>query len=754
MKKFPFYVLGIILLFCLSIRLSSIFSLYQEGRVLFESPDDQYHMRRILLAIFSPPLGYVDLYTGMSLGKESIWPIYYDLFYALIILIFNFGQHISVEKAELIAAFIPPILGTISAFLLFRLCKDMNAYLSLLAVFLFSILPPNILHSSFSSVDHHVMEVLCYIGLLISWINLVKSKGKKETVLFSCWLVFIFLIWEGSTVYAGFIAITTLVWGIFHKETYFSVSRGFIYGGIILLPFYAYSIDSNNLKLTYDNISLFQPGILITAGLFFSLLDNYEKEKKVSLTLLLPFIILFGIIIFGIIDGLSFIFGKTGGYVVAPTIVEYRSVFMIPLKIIIEDLTIFIFIIPIYCMFILLESLRDQEKILRYVLSLNFLMALGLFFSAWRFEYLLAIFIPPLIVLMVNEIYHKFITGKMMQLFLVYTLVTGLLIFNVYSRDYSILTNYSITYPPFINLFDWIKKNTPESGDYFDPHKEPDYRILAPWDIGNSLVYMSRRAVVSDNSGNNVTKHPSFMVSKSEDEAGKLLIENKVRYFLITSGFVTQPNQYLSLLGISSEYWQTEEVIKTNAGPVTVFLPSQDYLNSIFMRTYFQDGSETEGIDNPAIKQFRLVYESEYKLPVYFLKGEKSYEIILKEKIPPVFKPLFSLPSEYKLFEYVKGAVIEGKTLPNQKLSVFVLVETNTLRKFIYKQTTISNKDGFYSFIVPYGKNDDVPPGKKNITRAISDYVIMNKNKPIKFEVKEKDILNGNKIRIGNILFK
>jgi len=124
-----------ILLICLLIRLSSYFFLYQNGTVLIENPDAQYHMRRILLAIFSPPLGYLDFFTGMTPEKVCIWPVYHDLFYALIILIVNLGQNITPEKAVLTAAFIPPVIGTLSAFILFKLCRNMSKGLALLTFF-------------------------------------------------------------------------------------------------------------------------------------------------------------------------------------------------------------------------------------------------------------------------------------------------------------------------------------------------------------------------------------------------------------------------------------------------------------------------------------------------------------------------------------------------------------------------------------------------------------------------------------------
>ncbi|MCW3130372.1 MAG: hypothetical protein N2V75_09790 [Methanophagales archaeon] len=81
-------------------------------------------------------------------------------------------------------------------------------------------------------------------------------------------------------------------------------------------------------------------------------------------------------------------------------------------------------------------------------------------------------------------------------------------------------------------------------------------------------------------------------------------------------------------------------------------------------------------------------------------------------KNPVLFRwtPPFISPVSYvKVFEYVKGARIEGRAPDGSIVAIVTNVTTNQGREFIYSQTTISN--GSYKFIVPYSTTGPVEGG-------------------------------------------
>jgi hypothetical protein len=124
---------------------------------------------------------------------------------------------------------------------------------------------------------------------------------------------------------------------------------------------------------------------------------------------------------------------------------------------------------------------------------------------------------------------------------------------------------------------------------------------------------------------------------------------------------------------------------------------------------------------------------------------------------PKIIKwtPPFILPVSFvKVFEYVKGARIEGRAPNGSIVEIAANVTTNQGRGFTYSQRAISN--GYYEFIVPYSTEGPIEGGTKFDVFA-TPYIIRAghlENEKIVLdieeveEVTEEEVMEGKTVRV------
>jgi dolichyl-diphosphooligosaccharide--protein glycosyltransferase len=121
--------------------------------------------------------------------------------------------------------------------------------------------------------------------------------------------------------------------------------------------------------------------------------------------------------------------------------------------------------------------------------------------------------------------------------------------------------------------------------------------------------------------------------------------------------------------------------------------------------------------------------------------------------------PSFISPVSFvKVFEYVKGARIEGSAPNGSIVAIVTNITTNQGRKFVYSQITISN--GSYEFVVPYstegpiegGTNFDVfaAPYKIMAGHIENETIVWDREKEV--EVDEKEVIEGKTVRVDLLL--
>jgi len=198
-------------------------------------------------------------------------------------------------------------------------------------------------------------------------------------------------------------------------------------------------------------------------------------------------------------------------------------------------------------------------------------------------------------------------------------------------------------------------------------------------------------------------------------------------------------------------------------------------------RLHLFDGSRTvittETI--PALQHYRLVHESPlYIIPFAIvdaqsdattgwqhyegdyqsanLEIEQLHRGITMEGEQLKRTPDFIQPVSFvKVFEYVKGARIEGKASDGSIVLIEVNVTTSQGREFVYSQTTVSN--GTYVFIVPYSTGGHID-GETNFDVFAQIYKIRNGHiegetlvweMEKEVEVTEEDVMEGKSLSVG-----
>ena len=105
-------------------------------------------------------------------------------------------------------------------------------------------------------------------------------------------------------------------------------------------------------------------------------------------------------------------------------------------------------------------------------------------------------------------------------------------------------------------------------------------------------------------------------------------------------------------------------------------------------------------------KNIFIIKRKSGQLNVY-LYGVNTGQPGIKAWTPEYINPV----SYVKVFEYVKGAKIEGTAPEGSIVEVATNVTTNQGRRFVYFNRTMANSNGSYSFIVPYSTEGPIKNG-------------------------------------------
>jgi len=158
---------------------------FVNGTVWFGGTDAWYHMRLVdnLVQHFPHHISF-DPYTFFPYGFTIAWPPFFDWLIAGIARFVSIGLP-SQHTVDVVGAYLPPILGTLTIIPVYFIGKELfNRWTGLLAAALVIILPGEFLNRSLLGfTDHHVAESL-FSTVTILFLILAVKRARERGLLF------------------------------------------------------------------------------------------------------------------------------------------------------------------------------------------------------------------------------------------------------------------------------------------------------------------------------------------------------------------------------------------------------------------------------------------------------------------------------------------------------------------------------------------------------------------------------------------
>lgn len=246
----------------------------------------------------------------------------------------------------------------------------------------------------------------------------------------------------------------------------------------------------------------------------------------------------------------------------------------------------------------------------------------------------------------------------------------------------------------------WLYQETPPTRGWLQPALRPEYGVLAPWHLGHLIKYVGRRPTVVDNFGDDVGAE-SFAWAR--------------RYYLSTEAEMAPEMEARGIRYVVAQ-------------ATSRFLPEHPGVGTLFHSLYFLDGSRfvpAPGVpvpEAPALERHRLVYESQ---PARFTDPDA--------------------PSLYKIYEFVKGARVEGRARPGAEVDVEIGLRTNRRRRIVWRTAAVADRAGLYRVTLPYATLGG-PRGPQHV-RAQNFYRFSCGDEQRRFAVGERAVRTGRALR-------
>ncbi|MFA4934362.1 MAG: oligosaccharyl transferase, archaeosortase A system-associated [Candidatus Methanoperedens sp.] len=313
-------------------------------------------------------------------------------------------------------------------------------------------------------------------------------------------------------------------------------------------------------------------------------------------------------------------------------------------------------------------------------------------------------------------------------------------------------------YYEWYDALNWMRYNTPvpdlpynsiyekpPAGQLYNYSKN-DYGVMSWWDYGHIITYWGHRIPNANpfqaGIGGGSSHAPgasTFLIAPTEEKANAVLDKLGINGKPGARYVVSNAYMAYAILTIFAD-WD-----ETNQGYYTRIQTSQGAQDVPAMKYYDTIEAKLHIFDTNSLKQYRLVHES---TPNPYVRGGNA-----EKWFKNVYNILYggNLPVEdsgyAKIFEYVKGAKIEGRAPPDTAITLANTIKTNIGRTVQYSQTTTSN--GTYAFTVPYSTLGPIPGETQFDTMPAGPYMVTFGNVSKQIDVNEKDVLEGRTITLN-----
>jgi dolichyl-phosphooligosaccharide-protein glycotransferase len=240
-----------------------------------------------------------------------------------------------------------------------------------------------------------------------------------------------------------------------------------------------------------------------------------------------------------------------------------------------------------------------------------------------------------------------------------------------------------------------LREATPETADLDQPGAKPSYGVLAPASFGHTLHYYARRATPANNFGPYLDLE-KFRAARrfynAHDEAEAIAIAEQLRTRYVMSYARELADRELFIFSLHAH---------------------------------------DRPVGGGYAERLRLIVEG------------PANGMVFAEYFPSGQMPEETIP--YKLFEVVRGAVLEARGGPGTELRAEIEVASNLGRRFVVSASTHADAAGVARLRVPYATAliSNLP------TKAIGPYRVRFGAAEAEAHVSEADVNEGRVVRVG-----
>lgn len=612
---------------------------FVNGTIRFVGQDTLYHMRRIMLAVrhdlsiprHDPCMNYPD-------GMICNWPPAFDQAVAALALLAGAG-HPSAWLVQTVAALMPPVLGALTALLVFFIARCYLATSSaLLAAGLFALMPYPVQVSVLGRADHHAAVLFLSCTLVLCVLHLTCRLWSRRTLYLSAaggaLLALCFATWVGSLLFAVILALFFALATISRAHRPRDMRRDawsgallFLSSAVVLTPWATVAAPGLSGITPWDRLSMFHVCFLLlcAAGLCFLALllqaVSGHRAKKHRPRLLAEVCLLMGVasICLWLMHACGLLHLARGGgrwlSKADPLLRHLVESFPLNRKSAEQNFSRFIWLVPLLLPALAAATWRRRGRPEAALLLVVWTLCTGLAAARQqRFSDLLSLSVALLnaYALQVLAAGAGKATARCRTAWrkpVAVTVLAGVSLIVLWPTA-SWLRSYGRSAPrysraPVYDLCAWFRNHTAPIPGYGTGRAEPRYAVLADWSLGNALVYLAQRANVANNfvgweQNRRANMAPlEFFVTDSPERAQSILERYGVRY-IVVSDFLTTGYfaRMLDILDLPHEAFF--EAHPTPTGPC--YTPTRRAMDSMAMQLY---------ADNAAfLPAFEPVYSS------------------------------------------------------------------------------------------------------------------------------------------------
>jgi dolichyl-diphosphooligosaccharide--protein glycosyltransferase len=721
-KYSRFWPVIYLIAFLLNMRIVS--SVLTDFGVFPRGTDSYYHMRRIIYFLeHSFQLPSLDYYANFPIGSPIYYPYGFTLSYATFVKIISLGTADEWWATALCCLLTPLIAASIPCIAYFIGVAYGEARIGLWASIILALFPCEYYFVGY--IDHHVFETFWLSFYMLFYLKANKfletdpAKAKRNAIAsglsISAGLLFTNSLPALIPLHCGILFLQLLkVWQ--DKKLRFTILSLNVFLFIALLTFLAPFVSTKIATPINPNLGL---GWLVSFIIYLFVLGVlwvWQRDSK-DLTPLPTKLIFLSLVIFTVSClGLEWgsltkflAFSSTGFFFKADPVVamisESRPLWLSSIWVILGTYSGGLLLWPLAVVLMLTITWKQSNS--NWIIAICSLATSILAFIQLRFMTLFIVPFALTIGFFLQYIFQKLNLENVQQInkskLVVNQLIfAGIVLFILYPLLSLINLRSGIVGfndERFVSIYPtltWIEQNTPKTS--VEGNKDTDYSIVCPWDLGNWVIFFSKRPAVATplvHVAREGLQEGSEIFMLPPEKALDLIQKRRTKYILIAPmpikdnfNIAQWPNKNPDILD------DQDEALKRSL-----------YYNLL-------QGGVPNG--NKALQHFRLVYQSSPE----FIYKDRPYTL---------------------LFEYVPGVKVSGKAKPNSNIKVFGIVKDKLNQTTLYNDVTQTDSEGNFSLVLPYAMGIQ----KYSAYKLIKPYKLQSDEKTIEVSASETDVLTG-----------